>query len=116
MLIFIGLVRLVPLFISEHLTTTHKKSSLILLSGGFLTFLLWNIIATEWLFSILPIQAIIIYSVNALLMLIPFVVYELFKKCFGENARTSSSSFRNDRKSYCNKGDIQLIFNFDQIR
>jgi len=71
----------VPLFFVEHnLRSTGRKVKLKVWANAYLTFLLWNLITTWWLFYASAVGMLFAVLVNSLLMSVLFVLYHVVSK------------------------------------
>ena len=78
LLIFIAFV---PLFFAEHnIRLTGKKVKIKVWANAYLTFLIWNLITTWWLFYASAVGMLFAVLVNSLLMSLLFVLYHVVSK------------------------------------
>lgn len=78
-LIFIALIPL--LWIEDQYCNENKKLSWVsVFKYSFLTFFLWNILTTYWIYYASPAGAFSAIAANAFLMSIPFVLFHIVKK------------------------------------
>lgn len=78
--IFIAFVPL--LFIEQNIRTTHKNTKLPLFGYAYLTFLIWNLITTGWLYYADLFGMLFANLVNTLLMSLVFLMYHISAKRF----------------------------------
>lgn len=76
-LVFIGFVPLIEL---THLYTTKRKSGWGFFGYTYLSFLLWNIFTTWWVFIADSSGAVMAIVLNSLFMSVPFMAYRYVKK------------------------------------
>jgi len=70
----------VPLLVAEKSIRHNKYSTLKTLGVGYLTFFIWNIITTWWIYNSSAFGAAVAILVNSLLMALVFLVYHLIAK------------------------------------
>ncbi len=85
-LAFVSLFALVPLLLIEHELRLANKSPLTLFGYGFLTFFVWNIGTTWWLWNATPEGSIAAFFINTLLMCLPWLLYHWAAKKRGTKA------------------------------
>jgi apolipoprotein N-acyltransferase len=79
------LVGLVPLLTLEKRFSNNAQSSLKLFGYVYLTFLLWNLATTYWVYNSSAGGGIAAFICNALLMTIVFMLFHFTKKKLGNN-------------------------------
>lgn len=78
LLIFFGFV---PLLVAEHnIRQTGRKVKIKILANAYLTFLIWNLLTTWWLFYASAVGMLFAVLVNSLLMGLSFVLYHVVSK------------------------------------
>ncbi len=70
----------VPLLVAEYTTRYHKYSKSQIFGLAYITFFIWNIITTWWIYNSTPIGMWIAVLVNSLLMAIVFLIYHIVAK------------------------------------
>ena len=73
----------VPIFFIEKNTIETKYPILLFLVYTYLSLVIWNVLATYWLFQTSVRAALLIYFIHPFTMLLPFVFYKLVKKRLG---------------------------------
>jgi apolipoprotein N-acyltransferase len=75
----------VPLFFAEHtFYNIHKRRKHWRMFGNFyLTFLIWNVATTWWIYNASPFGSVLAFLANALLMAIVWQLYYLVKRSQG---------------------------------
>ena len=82
---FVVFVALIPLLLAEDRLSALKRSGFKLFGIAYLTFFIYNLLTTWWIYYADPIGAAMAVFANSLLMAIAFWVFHFAKKNIGRN-------------------------------
>ncbi len=78
-------VALLPLLLAEDRLSERKRSGFRMFGIGYVTFFIYNLLTTWWIYYADPIGAVMAVFANSLLMAIAFWIFHFAKKNIGRN-------------------------------
>lgn len=80
----LGFLAWIPLLAVENYTVREKKSAFLLFLSAYLTFFIYNVGTTWWVYNASSGGAMMAFFANSLLMALTFILFHLLKRKLGE--------------------------------